>query len=346
MKIKERMGMKNVIVVLAALSIGLLGSCKKDDSPEASATRAGGYLIVNEGGFGKGNATLGHVNKLGEYEDAIFETENERKLGDVFQTIFSTNEHHFLVVNNSAKIEVLNKKTFKVENTLENLGSPRYMVMAGAKGWVNDLFSPKVTYFDITNPSTTTTINLNGTAASIASAGDLVHMVVNGKLVTIDATTMEQKSDSMNYGMSLITALTNNKDEIYALAKGTGDSMYALKIDGTTKELKSKLFIEENTSWLSVFRYSARNGEFSFYDNNTIYEISTANFDAVNKVTVPSEATYVYSYTIHPVTGDYYLCDAKDFVQAGEVIQISKAGVVKNKVNVGINPNSCIFLSE
>jgi len=147
----------------------------------------------------------------------------------------------------------------------------------------------------------------------------------------------------MDYGLKLVMATSNSNNEIYALGKGGSDSLFGLKINSTNMELVSKVFIEVNTSWLSAFNYSAVNGAFSFYDKNTIYSISTETFDKIDKIATPLEATYVYSYSVHPITGDFYITDAKDFVQSGEVFHTSNTGEVLNKIQVGINPNACHF---
>ena len=55
----------------------------------------------------QGNAELGFINNgLKQRLDNVFQSANNRNLGDVFQSMNIINEQAYLVINNSGKIEI------------------------------------------------------------------------------------------------------------------------------------------------------------------------------------------------------------------------------------------------
>jgi hypothetical protein len=54
----------------------------------------------------------------------------------------------------------------------------------------------------------------------------------------------------------------------------------------------------------------------------------------------------LYGFDVHPITGDFYFCDAKDYASNGEVtITDSDLNVIR-KVKVGVIPNGCYFVND
>lgn len=122
---------------IAIISILILSySCKKEDEGPTTKTGKGilesnGVLILNEGQFLANNASVTYLNEAGKLSDNIFESINKRAMGDVLHSIMETDKNYYLVLNNSGKIEVVNKTTFKSVAVIEGFTSPRYMLSIG-----------------------------------------------------------------------------------------------------------------------------------------------------------------------------------------------------------------------
>ncbi|MBP0903284.1 YncE family protein [Mariniflexile gromovii] len=128
---------------LLALAIGLIfTSCTNDDDPvdEIKGVYDNGMLIVNEGNFFQGNASVSYVsNDYSVVENNIFNNVNSRLLGDTAQSIAFTDELAYIVVNVSQKIEVVDRYSFTSIATIDaGLTNPRYMAFANGKGYVTD----------------------------------------------------------------------------------------------------------------------------------------------------------------------------------------------------------------
>lgn len=104
---------------------------KKDDPfivepPETNNVMA---IVVNEGQFTKGTASLTAITNDQKVQKDIFRTANNRPLGDVAQSITYIDGNYFVAVNNSKKVEVISALDFKSVETItfESDASPRYI---------------------------------------------------------------------------------------------------------------------------------------------------------------------------------------------------------------------------
>ena len=106
----------------------LISSCDKPKSlGKEDHFLSEGILISNEGNFQWGNASVSFYD---EEKDTllqdVFQSVNQRPLGDVLQSIYLDDKYAYLVVNNSGKIEVVEKHSFDLQHTISGFMSPRY----------------------------------------------------------------------------------------------------------------------------------------------------------------------------------------------------------------------------
>jgi len=93
-----------LIVTLLAMAAGCT-----DNPGSISGETDTTYLILNEGAFGQGNASISTFNPAArELQNNVFASRNApRVLGDVLQSAIQHENRLYLVVNNSKKIEVV-----------------------------------------------------------------------------------------------------------------------------------------------------------------------------------------------------------------------------------------------
>src|SRR2546421_1774917 len=111
---------KLYLAVLLAMNFIITG-CKKDEKPlpaTASLNLTNGVFITNEGSFGNGDGSVSFFRPAShEIINDVFMTVNHRPLGDVVQSMILFNNKGYIVVNNSQKIEVVNKNNFSSTGT-------------------------------------------------------------------------------------------------------------------------------------------------------------------------------------------------------------------------------------
>ncbi|HEY6171815.1 MAG TPA: hypothetical protein VIX80_06125 [Candidatus Kapabacteria bacterium] len=108
--------MKKLHIFLMLASLVMLASCESNTEPTPDPTPIFGkrLLILNEGGFGKGNSSL----DAWSYKDTA-ETDNILPgLGDTGNDIKLIDDEVYIVMNESNKIWVLTSDSLKVVNTI------------------------------------------------------------------------------------------------------------------------------------------------------------------------------------------------------------------------------------
>ena len=125
--------MKSKIQYLGVLFMALLISCSdyanedtdsavpdgdvlpSDTSDVSDRLRA---IIVNEGHFGYGTASLTSLSTQGEVIHDRFRKVNDRPMGDVAQSLTKIENRYYVPLNNSKKIEVFDPKTYESIETM------------------------------------------------------------------------------------------------------------------------------------------------------------------------------------------------------------------------------------
>src|SRR6478735_3744141 len=134
---------KQVFQFLPALALAagsmLFSGCGKDEENQVAEREFNnGVFVTNEGQFQKSNGDVSAFSKTSkEVEAAVFATINNRPVGDVVQSMAFYDDKAYIVVNNSAKIEIANARTFKSEGVINGLKLPRYMVTTNNKAYVS-----------------------------------------------------------------------------------------------------------------------------------------------------------------------------------------------------------------
>lgn len=153
--------------------LGVLGySCKTENQPgpQTLKTQAQDIILLNEGNFNWGNASISIYNPTQKsIQNNVFKTANGVSLGDVAQSAQLINGEWWIVVNNSGKIEVLDTSTFKVKKTITGFNSPRYLSLHQNKVYVTDLYANQVSVVNPFTYSINDRISLPGWTEHIAS---------------------------------------------------------------------------------------------------------------------------------------------------------------------------------
>ncbi|MGA9639534.1 YncE family protein [Flavobacterium sp.] len=323
----------------------LFASCTKENVPEINVPLGAydnGILILNEGNFGTPNASVSYIsNDFMTFQNSIFLSVNPTKeLGDVAQSMSFDKDKAYIVLNNSNKIEVVNRYTFVSLGTItEKLENPRYSLVLNGKLYVTNAISNAITVYDATTYDYIASIPLNKTAEKIVAA--------NGKLYVMNG--------AYGYGnrVTVVSPVTNTvlstidvEEGINSIEEQNG-VVYVL-CGNTTK---SKLFkINTTTDAITFIESTTLKGALNMdIEANKIYYTAGTSVYVMDLVATSFNETPLFSVTDNSwstlygfgvIKDQIYTADASGFTADGVVTVYSSAGVILKTVSVGLGPNS------
>ncbi|MEX0273350.1 MAG: DUF5074 domain-containing protein [Flavobacteriaceae bacterium] len=314
-----------------------------------------GILVLNEGNFNAGNASISFVtNDLSTVTNGIFTEVNDEALGDTAQSMAFDGDLAYIIVNNSQKVEVVNRYSFESLGTVDTgLLTPRYIAFANGKGYVTnwgDGSNPDDDYVavvDLENYTVESTISVPEGPEWILANGNTVYVAHQGgfnqnNIVSIiDATSNTAKSPITVANRPNSIQLVD--DKLWVLSGGnpawtgneTAGQLDRINLTTNTIESTFQFGLTEHPNYLSV-------------DGNTLYYLlGGAVFAMTSSDTVlPSSAIITgvsfYDMTVHD--GKLYAVDAKDFASNGslEVYDLSDNSLATS-LEVSLIPGAVYF---
>lgn len=354
--------------LLIVLTPFILFSCGDDgeDNPLGLPLKDEGFFIVNEGGFGNSNTSLSFFSlETGAVTNNIFQMVNGRPLGDQSQSMTIHRDEGFIVVQNSAKIEVIDIDNFESVATIsEGITSPRYFIgLDNDKGYVSDWgvggLEGVVHVIDLENYSVTQTISTGVGSNEMIIRGDQLY-VANAGGIGLDNT---------------ITVINTNTDEIVQTIKvGDNPSNFELDKDGNIWVLGKGNVVFDFTDFSiieeqSTLGYLSRLNSSNVLD--TTYDLTEITFSTADDLVINEEGNRLYftfngkvwefdtsssslpstpfisqslyGLGLDPTTGNLIGTEAPDFSAGGNMIFYDGSGAIVSTITVGIGPNSAIY---
>lgn len=322
-------------------------SCTSDDQI-APVTKSGGdvtieqdgVLILNEGNFQWGNGTLSYYDfESNEVANSVFTSKNNRPLGDVPQSISTIGELSYIVVNNSNKIEVIDKSLLTSVKTIQGFNSPRYLLqVSNKKAYVTELYDDKVYIVDLVSHSITGNIPVEGWTDALILSNEKVFVQNIGQksIVVIDPLT-DTVEEEIKLEEAPIGVIENKNEEVFAIIK---EKLIRLTVDnGQIQKTEYDLTGIESASKLRIDKDANK----LYFINSDVYSIDLNASTLKAEKFIEADGKNYYGLGVNPVNGDVYVTDAKDYVQLGEVERYSSSGQLIDKFTVGVNPQDISF---
>ena len=312
-----------------SLSTLFLISCSNDDDnaseyiPEAFEK---GILITNEGPFSGGSGTVTHISEdYSTVAQNIYKTVNGTNLGNIVQSMGFQDENAYIVVNNSNKIMIANRYSFKsVDSITEGVNNPRYFMGAdGGKGYVtnwgdpNDNTDDYVAVLDLRTNSISSTIPvafgpermvLYNSKIYVAHQGGYgqnnLISVISGNGLEGTITVGDVPNSMVVSGNSLFVLCGGNPNYT-----GNETAGSLVKIDLTTGQVSNSFNFDliEHPSNLTM-------------DGTNLYYTMDGKVFKLNSSSVSLPGTDIidgFFYALEAKNGMLYATDARDFASKG-----------------------------
>lgn len=319
-----------------------------------------GILVVHEGTFFGGNASISFIsNDLSVVQNGIFASVNEvSNWGDTAQGMAFDGDLAYIVVNNSQKVEVVNRYTFESVATIggsesSDFMNPRYMAIVDGKGYVTNWGDGSVAdddfvaVIDLESNTVETTIPVAEGPERILAHGNLVYVAhqggynQNNLLSVIDVT--DNSVETITVGDVPNSLQLDAEGNLWVLCGGnpyyadteTAGSLVLVDTESNTVANTFAFGATEHPGYLSI-----EGTTLFYYLAGSVYELAT---DASELPTTPI-ITGLSFYDMTVNSGRLYGVDAKDYSSNGslEVYDLSSDSLLES-IEVSIIPGEVYF---
>ncbi|UUC47269.1 YncE family protein [Flavobacterium cerinum] len=332
------------VIILLLLSLTFASCSKSEELVVETPLEAydNGIFMLNEGNFMTPNASVSFLsNDFQDFQASIFSAVNPGKtLGDVAQSMTLYGDKAFILINNSNKIEVVNRHTFASLGTItDGLSQPRYSAVLNGKLYVTNAVSKAVTVYDAETFSKISTISLGVTVEKIVAVSGKVYVqnaafgsgntisVIDVNTNTVTPLTLTDGVNSMEVKGTQLYVLCGNQNESVLYTINTANNQIA-----ATKTFPASLSNARNMDIDGdVIYFTKGNGVYRMNSNNTV----------INETPVFTVADNDFStfYGFAAINGRIYVSDAKGFVSRSSVTVYTNSGMVLVQKETGIGTN-------
>jgi len=356
--------MKRIIFLWSILILALTVSCNSDDDAQMvqdtpSNNFTNGVLVLNEGAFMSGNASVSFISNTGEIQNNVFSTVNNRPLGDVAMSIDFYEDLAFIVVNNSNTVEVVNRFTFESIATIAgDLYNPRYIKAHNGMGYIsnwgdgNDANDDFIAVVDLNTFEVTSTIPVAQGPERLEIYNNKLYIAQRGDYAfgnTISVMDLEAHSIVESIEINDVpNGMQIENGNLFVMSSGreawTGaETMAALqKIDLQTHQIVDQI---EFPSGVHPIHLQIENGNIYYVIGSGVYRTSTANLqfnDSPLISTSDEGVSLIYGFNV--LNGWIYVCDAVDYVSNGKLFVFSLNGNLDSQYPInGLMPNGVYF---
>ncbi len=340
------------------ITVVLFAAGCEETSPGLRPVSGDGLFVLNEGVYGQNNAEITYYSFVdGSVGENMYSRINPgRVLGDVANSVAEGGRELFLVVNNSNKIEIVDRSTLYSTGTVYLGASPRQMVWVSPdKGYVSNMDST-ISVIDIFLRSVGRTITVGPYPEGMIVAGDKLYVAVSGfgsgQVVRVIDTATDAIVGSIGVPDGPIYFARRSDGMILLACSGYMDYLNpANDTDG------AMVLIDPATDTVvDEMRIPGHPGKFVVGPNDVVYMIGPGTFTGgpvweldASTLTVISEdfipGTW-YGIGLDPVTGHVFAADAKGFATNGVVSIYDRSGLKLGEFVAGMGPSWFVVSRE
>lgn len=317
------------------LLLGIV-SCTNDSTEEQEIFYGNGFLIANEGKYGTPSADVTFVTSdLTLKQDDVFSLNNGgAKLGDVLQMMTISGDKIYLLLNNSNKIQIVNRSNFRASGTITaELNSPRYMAFANNNLYVtNDKYqgAKYVSIYKGSDYSFIKKITFTDPVERIVEAQNNI-FVQNasfgyGNKITMINTSTNDIQSTITLPNGNINKIISNNQNVYAIAGGTADSyIYQISSAGNITKTTTLTGITDAKN-LEIW-----NGKYYFTSGKNVYTMD------MNATAAPTSPLFTVANSVDPYSALYgftvvnnliFTSDSNGFAKGSTIVVYNTTGSI------------------
>lgn len=375
--------MKKFYLIIASLSLLLLGSCREDemvivsDSTQVTLPLVGsevkGFYQLNEGNMGMNRATIDYFDyTTGFYTRNIFSERNPhiiKELGDVGNDIEIYGDKVYAVINLSNYIEVFDVHTVQHIGQIQ-IPNCRYITFHDGKAYVTSYAGPVeinpnaeigfVAEIDTATLEITRKVSVGYQPDELAVYNGKLYVANSGgyrvpnydrTVSVIDLETFTELK-KIDIAINLHRITVDARGDIYVSSRGDYNlvppNLYV--IDGHTDEVKQKLDIPVSGMYLCddlLYYYSVAYNSVSGQNKVSygILDTRTKKLLTDQLITDGTERQIMlpYGLAVNPETKEFLISDAQNYVVTGYVYCFDSDGKLKWKTMGGNIPGHFAF---
>lgn len=322
-------------------------SCRNDDpivDIQPKGAYENGIIMSNEGNFGSPTATVSFIpNDLSTVENNVFSANNGgAALGDVLQNVGLNGDYAYLILNNSNKIEVVNRYTFKkVATVSDQVSQPRYIAFANNNYYVtNSSGSSKfVNVYSVATNAFVKKIPLTSGGERIVEASGRI-VVQNAsfgsgkKLTFINPSSNIVESEVLVPNGNIQKTISNGGN-VYTIASTSTDSyIYKLSSTGTITSTITLTGISNATN------LEIDGSKFFFSSGSKVYSMDvTSTTVPTTPILTLTDNSWSALYGFGVIDGKIYISNANGFTADSTVEIYSTAGNLLKTITTGKGTN-------
>ncbi|MBT2622774.1 DUF5074 domain-containing protein [Chryseobacterium sp. ISL-6] len=319
-------------LLFATILLFNISCSNNDDDTLPVITYENGFLIANEGNFGKPNAEVTFVSRdLTFSQNSIFSKNNGTQLGDVLQSVAFNGDKAYLLLNNSNKIQVVNRYTFKSTGTItDQIDQPRYVAVTTNNVYVtNDKYNGAkyVSIYKSSDLSFVKKITFNDAVERIVEAGGNI-FVQNasfgfGNKITYINTSNNEIQSVITLPNGNINRTISYNGNVYVIASEATDS-YIYQISNTGNITKTTTL----TGIANATNLQIDGGKYFFSSANKVYSMNmTSNITPTTPIITAVDGGQYYTlYGFSVVDGKIFTSDVKNFTEDSEITVYTTSG--------------------
>lgn len=297
----------------------------------------GSVLILNEGNFMRGNASLSSYQPDSQkVAHQLYQQANDQlPLGDVAQDLRQIGAHFFLSLNNSGLVLKLQKASLKEEARSRSLGTPLYMAQRGDSLLVTDLYKAQIHVLSLSSLESRGKIKLPFSARHLAWWQGRLALGCERGLMLLNASTTAFDT-LLPTPVPLRQMKRGLQQDLWVLGQYTGQDSLLRWQDIHQKPKTYALPSAEDAQFLK------RVGD-SLYGmtGKTVWRLSLREPTQGPQPWISTSAQTPYALGVDPYRGECYVADALNFDQRARIFRYGPQEALQDSFRAG--PISNLF---
>lgn len=337
--------------LITFFALFFLTSCVKDkpvkeNTGSLPAGSTGKVYVVNEGGFGYGNASVTLYDPAsGQIVEDIYKAQNNSDVGDVAQSLSQIGNRFYLVVNNSGKVLVCDA-AFKKTGQISGLSSPRYLLpVTNQKTYISDYNAGAVSIVDLNSNLKTGSIPCPGWTERMTLIYNKAFVTnLRKKYLYVINTTTDLITDSVEVGLNAAGVVLDKNDRLWVLSGGDKPNNQPgrlTRIHPLTQAVEASFLFPAGASPDHLSLNGTK--DTLWYLSGDIFRMTIQSPALPDAPAISAGTRNFYGLGVNPRDYTIYAADALDYAQRANVYIYTPLGTEKAMFKAGINANGFYF---